>query len=147
MNAAELGQALKTARKARQLTMKEVAVACGRTYQWVDHIEAGRREASFKDLDTFAQTVGMRLVIELVPGHASRALYLEPVVAELATQLSELGTARLDILRRILPALKGGSAVALEAAASLLEMAQPTQALGDKQGEYTRPIGQNLKVG
>lgn len=130
MHAAELGQALKAARKARRLTMKEVAAACGRTYQWVDHIEAGRREASFKDLDAFAQVVGMRLVVELVPGHASEALYLEPEVSEIATQLSELSTARLNILRRILPALRVGPEAAIEAAASLLEIAQQAQALG-----------------
>ena len=123
MNVAEMGKALKAARKAKGLTMKEAAAACGRSYQWIDNLEAGRREASFEDLSKLADVVGMRLIVDLVPTTGEQAVAVGPGLAAIIENMGRLSDKRLAHLQRILAALQKAPLEAVSSATYLLEMA------------------------
>lgn len=126
MTVIELGAALKAARKAAKLSMKEVAVACGRSYQWVDNVEGGRREATFEDLSRFAAVIGMRLELELVPSDSPPPARFSARISNLVPALDAFSDApaeTIDSLHRILSACRNASPAAIGAAAALLEMA------------------------
>ena len=147
MDVHELGLALKAARKAKGLTMKELAAKCNRSYQWIDHIEGGRREPSYENISVLAKALGMRIEVNLVPESSVSATYLEPEIAEIVSQFASWPNAKLDSLRRILPAFREAPLPAIEACAALLEMAtRAPERRGDDGADDAMPPVQRRRA-
>lgn len=91
-----IGSELRAARHRSTLTMKEAAAAAGRTYQWLDNLEAGRRErVLLSDIDSVARAYGLRLWVKLAPDAPGEPVFLSAAVAHIAGQLTGLAPERL----------------------------------------------------
>ena len=141
MNVSEMGRVLKAARKAKGLTMKEAGLACGRSYQWIDNLEAGRREASFEDMSKLAEVLGLRLMVDLVPSEGDQVVYVDPKLTPVVNGLSLVPDSCLGHLQRIVEALQKAPLEAVSSATYLLEMATQRRVSGDGQPDNEAPVG------
>lgn|GEM_PF-3172188 len=68
MKYAGIGKRLRSARKRIGLSQFEVADAMGCSRAQVDNIEVARQRAPLHRMEDFAKAVGLRMLVQLVPG-------------------------------------------------------------------------------
>lgn len=130
----ELGIQLRAARQRTGLRMKDAAAAAGRTYQWLDHVEAGRRERLLlSDIESVAAAYGLRLWVRLAPRGSEEPVFLAPAVAHLAGLLSGVTESRLRRLGALLRAAVLADDQHLDAATVLLGGEQVGAAPADRE--------------
>lgn len=67
---ADVLQRLSAAREARGLTLAQVARKIGKSKQHVWNWEHQRARPSYEDLSTWAESLGLRVVLDIVPSEA-----------------------------------------------------------------------------
>jgi transcriptional regulator with XRE-family HTH domain len=123
VNYDDLAAQLKKLRKQAGLSMKELALKLGYSYQWVDNIEGARRRPDIPDIERFAEACGQRVVFEIVPPGAMPTL-----LSEEERELVEATRGNADVARELFDAardLSGEDRAGLIEAAGLLLRARP----------------------
>lgn len=65
-----LGHLLRQLRERARLTQRDIAERIGVSGAYVHHVEMGGRRADLDILERFAESVGARLVVDIVPADA-----------------------------------------------------------------------------
>ena len=109
---AGLGKRLRAARKRLGLSQFEIADAMGCSRAQVDNIEVARQRAPLHRIEDFAKAVGLRVLIQMVPGDVKvvsvRTTGEIARTAEDISKLDEIDRELISDLVRMMPHLPDG---------------------------------------
>lgn len=106
LDVALLGDEVRKLRKAKGLTLGDIAQAIGRSVSFVSQLERGNAEPSIQDLKGIANTLGVPLGWFFLSDHTPK---LERGIVVRATNRRQLGTASSGLLEELLSPDIGGA--------------------------------------
>lgn len=96
-----LGRQLKRLRQDAGLGQKEVGAKIGVSYWQIDNIESARRKVPIERLEQFAEAVGYRVEMDIVPASAEAPVYLSPELGSLAEAAADMSPEHQMALARL----------------------------------------------
>jgi transcriptional regulator with XRE-family HTH domain len=88
MDRSRLGTEIRALRKARNLTLREVAEVAGVSYQYVSDVENGQANVTLDALESILCAVGGEAVVTVVPAGQPRDMAALARLAELIPRVS-----------------------------------------------------------